>query len=306
MWKRFLTSPKVLIGLVILGIFAIMAIFGPWFTDSVIGWGPMEFDTEHMGAGPSAAHWLGTTSSGQDVFSWLLYGARQSMLVGIGSALVGTLLAVIMGTAAGFIGGAVDRFINGVILVVQNMPSFAVLFIVAGLLQNANWIMVSLIIGLLEWSGGARLIRAQAMSLSGRDFTAALHTIGESRWRIVFVEVVPHLLGVLSPMFLTLIGAGVVQQSAIAFLGIGNASEPSWGLMMNYADSQNALFNGQWWWIVPPGICLALIGFSTTMVNFGLDEITNPALSSKRMRLMRIFMHKRALQLKNEGQKVSA
>lgn len=183
-----------------------------------------------------------------------------------------------------------DRFLNGTILVFGNFPTFALLFIVAAAFQNANWLLVSIVIGGIEWAGGARQIRAQTMSLRGRDFTTALRTVGESRARIILVEVMPHLLGVISPMFLGLIAAGVNQQAALAFLGIGNPSEPSWGLMINWAMTQNALFRGLWWWFVPPGLALCLIGFATTMVNFGLDEITNPTLSSKRMKLMRIFL----------------
>ncbi|MGV1006039.1 MAG: ABC transporter permease [Candidatus Nanopelagicales bacterium] len=289
MLRRFLSLGKVQIGLGIMGTFLIAAAFGAPFANHVLGFTPYTFNDQAMGVPPNSTHWLGTTSSGQDVLTWLLYGARTSMLVGLTSAFIGTLLAVLVGTVAGFTGGHTDRFLNGLILVVQNIPAFAVLFMVAGLLQNASWLMVSLIIGLLEWTGGARGIRAQAMSLRGRDFTSALRTIGESRWRIVTSEVMPHLSGIISPMFLRLIGAGVGMQASLAFLGLGSAAEPSWGLMINYATSQNALFNGQWWWFAPPGLCIALIGYATTMINFGLDEVTNPTLSSKRMKLMRQF-----------------
>lgn len=290
MWKRFLLNTKVQIGLAIILAFVIMAIFGQWFTESVLGLTPQKVDyTAIGGAPPSAAHPLGVTSQGQDVLAWMMYGTRTSMLVGFSSAIIGTVLTVVIGAWAGFSGGLVDRFLNGAILVFGNFPVFAVLFIIAAIFQNANWILVSIVIGCIMWAGGARQIRAQTMSLRGRDFTTALRTLGESNWRIILVEVLPHLLGVISPMFLGLIAAGVNQQAALAFLGIGNPSEPSWGLMINWAMTQNALFRGLWWWFVPPGLALALIGFATTMINFGLDEITNPTLSSHRMKLMRKY-----------------
>lgn len=295
MAKRFLTLGKVQIGLGIVVFFAIIAVVGQPISDHLLHYRPYTYDSSHLGQPPSLAHLLGTTSSGQDVMSWLLYGTRNSMLVGIASAIIGTFLTIIVGVTAGFVGGIVDRFLNGVTLVFQNVPSFAVLFIVAGFVGNANWLLVSFIIGFFEWPAGARAIRAQAMSLRGRDFATALRTIGEYRWRVILVEVLPHLMGVISPMFLRLIAAGINQQAALAFLGIGDARQPSWGLMINYANDQNALFNGQWWWFVPPGLCLALIGFATTMINFGLDEVTNPTLSSKRMRLMRAFLRRQQL-----------
>lgn len=291
MLTRFLSIGKVQIGLAIIAVFTLTALLGPWFSTTVLGMTPQQVDYVHLnGSPPSAEHWLGTTSQGQDVLSWMLHGTRTSMLVGFASAVIGTVLTVVIGAWAGFSGGMVDRFLNGTILVFGNFPTFALLFIVAAAFQNANWLLVSIVIGGIEWAGGARQIRAQTMSLRGRDFTTALRTVGESRARIILVEVMPHLLGVISPMFLGLIAAGVNQQAALAFLGIGNPSEPSWGLMINWAMTQNALFRGLWWWFVPPGLALCLIGFATTMVNFGLDEITNPTLSSKRMKLMRIFL----------------
>jgi peptide/nickel transport system permease protein len=254
-----------------------------------------------MGFAPSSTHLLGTTSSGQDVMAWMLYGANTSMKVGLLSAVIGTTLTVIVGLLAGFCGGLVDKVLNGITLVFQNIPSFAILFIVAGLIQDASWVLISFIIGFFEWPAGARGIRAQTLSLRGRDFTTALTTIGESRIRIVFVETLPHLMGIISPMFLRLIAAGVNMQAALAFIGLGNASLPSWGLMINYATTQNALFNGQWWWFVPPGVAIALIGFATTMVNFGFDEITNPTLSTKRMKILRKFEKAQKKELRLKG-----
>lgn len=291
MLKRFIMIGKVQIGLAIIVLFTLVALIGPWFSRAILDMTPQQVDYMVLTGGPpDATHWLGTTSQGQDVLSWMLYGTRTSMLVGFASAIIGTVLTVVIGAWAGFSGGLVDRFLNGTILVFGNFPTFALLFIVAAAFQNANWVLVSIVIGGIEWAGGARQIRAQTMSLRGRDFTTALRTVGESRTRIILVEVMPHLLGVISPMFLGLIAAGVNQQAALAFLGIGNPSEPSWGLMINWAMTQNALFRGLWWWFVPPGLALCLIGFATTMINFGLDEITNPTLSSKRMKLMRLFL----------------
>lgn len=291
MAKRFLSLPKVQIGLAIMLFFVLVAIFGEWFATNVLHMTPQDVDyTALQGSPPDAKHWLGTTSQGQDVLVWMLYGTRTSVLVGIASAVIGTVLTVVIGTWAGFSGGLVDQLLNGIILVFSNFPTFALLFIVAAAFQNANWLVVAVVIGCVEWSGGARQIRAQAMSLRGRDFTTALRTVGETRTRIILVEVMPHLLGVISPMFLGLIAAGVNMQAALAFLGIGNPAEPSWGLMINWAMTQNALFRGMWWWFVPPGLALCLIGFATTMINFGLDEVTNPTLSSKRMKLMQKFL----------------
>lgn len=290
MVKRFLGVGKVQVGLAIMLFFILVAILGQPFCTHVLHTSPYQVDYMTLGGtAPGGKHWLGTTSAGQDVLAWMLYGTRNSVVVGLASAVIGTVLTVVIGTWAGFSGGWIDRFLNGFILVFANIPTFAILFMIAGVMQNAGWLLVSLVIGCFEWSGGARQIRAQAMSLRGRDFTTALRTIGESQSHIVLSEVMPHLLGLISPMFLRLIAAGVNMQASLAFLGIGDPSMPSWGLMINWAMTQNALFRGLWWWFIPPGLALALIGFATTMINFGLDEVTNPTLSTKRMKLMRKF-----------------
>lgn len=290
MIRRFLSNPKVIIGLSIIGFFTLVAVLGKPFSTHVLGRTPQSIFPEAMGVGPSLSHPLGTTVSGQDVLTWMMHGTYNSMFVGFASAIIASFIAIAMGTAAGFLGGFVDRLLNGLILIFQNLPSFPVLIIAATFWREMPLIVVSLLIGLFEWTGGARRIRAQALSLRGRDFTTALRTVGESKLRIVFVEVMPHMFGIISPIFLTLIAAGVGMQASMAMLGIGSAAEPSWGLIINYAFGMNALFRGMWWWFVPPGLCLAFLGFATTMVNFGLDEITNPTLSSKRLSLMRKFL----------------
>ncbi|WP_163542112.1 ABC transporter permease [Occultella kanbiaonis] len=292
MGRRFLADRKVQIGLAIIGFFTLVALLGKPFATHVLHRTPEDVFLDAMGAGPSLAHPLGTTVSGQDVLTWMLYGTYNSMYVGFLSAIIATVIALVIGTVSGYMGKAVDRVLNAFILVFQNIPSFPVLIIAAAFWRDMPLAMVALLVGLFEWTGGARRIRAQTMSLRGRDFTTALRTVGESRPRIVLVEVMPHLFGIVSPLFLTAIAAGVTMQASIAMLGIGSAGDPSWGLIINYAFQQNALFRGMWWWFVPPGICLALLGFATTMVNFGLDEVTNPTLSSHRMRLMKKFTSK--------------
>ena len=295
MLKRFLSVPKVQVGLGIIGFFTLVALVGKPFATYVLHRSPTDVFLDAMGSPPSLAHPMGTTVSGQDVLTWMLHGTYNSMFVGFVSAIIATILALVIGTLAGFLKGWPDSLINGFILVFQNIPSFPVLIIMAAFWRDMPLVVVALMVGIFEWTGGARRIRAQTMSLRGRDFTTALRTVGESKLRIILVEVMPHLFGIVSPMFLTAIAAGVSMQASIAMLGIGSAADPSWGLIINYAFQQNALFRGMWWWFVPPGIALALLGFATTMVNFGLDEVTNPTLSSRRMKLMAKFKKKMRL-----------
>jgi peptide/nickel transport system permease protein len=211
------------------------------------------------------------------------------------------ILAVLVGTWSGYSAGLIDKMTMAVVNVLMTLPSMAVLFILAGYVRGAGILMIALVIGLLEWPGGARTIRAQTLSLRNRDFTAALRAIGEKRWRIVVVEIVPHLGGIISAMFLRSLVAGIFAESSLAFLGIGNTNGISWGMLIGQAQQQGALLRGLWWWFLPPGVFIALIGFATALVNFGLDEVTNPSLNSRLSAITRNFNKRREQSLRMEG-----
>ncbi|WP_232549912.1 ABC transporter permease [Propioniciclava soli] len=276
---RLLRNPKVVIGLAILAFFVLVAIFGPWLI-SALGLNPRAVDDGAIATPPSADHWLGTNNTGQDLFAQLVVGARGSVVVGALAGTIATVMAVAVGTTSGYLGGTADRTINAIVNVLMTLPGFALLFIIAGYVQNAGYILIALVIGLLGWPGGARSIRAQTLSLRNRDFTSALRTTGESTWRIILVEVIPHLGGVISAMFLSALVGGIFAESSLAFLGLGDTSGITWGTMIAQAQSSGAILRGQWWYFLPPGLCIAIIGFATALINFGLDEITNPKLNS--------------------------
>lgn len=278
--RATITQHKVLVGLVILAFFALVAIAGPWLI-ATMGINPRAVDYGAIASPPSPRHWLGTNAEGQDMFAQLVVGARGSVVVGVLSGSIATILAVLVGTTSGYLGGLPDRIINAVVNVLMTLPGFALLFIIAGYVQNAGYLLIALVIGLLGWPGGARAIRSQALSLRNRDFTSALRTSGESTWRIIIVEVIPHLGGVISAMFLTALVGGIFAESSLAFLGLGDTSGITWGTMISRAQNSGAILRGQWWVFLPPGLCIALIGFATAMINFGLDEITNPKLNAR-------------------------
>jgi peptide/nickel transport system permease protein len=301
MLKQFLRSWKVRIGLAILLFFLLMAFFGELVIKHLAGIDPLAVDYDALGTGPSADHLLGTNLAGQDVLAQVVVGAQGSVFVGLISGTVSVILAVLVGTWSGYSAGLIDKMTMAVVNVLMTLPSMAVLFILAGYVRGAGILMIALVIGLLEWPGGARTIRAQTLSLRNRDFTAALRAIGEKRWRIVVVEIVPHLGGIISAMFLRSLVAGIFAESSLAFLGIGNTNGISWGMLIGQAQQQGALLRGLWWWFLPPGVFIALIGFATALVNFGLDEVTNPSLNSRLSAITRNFNKRREQSLRMEG-----
>lgn len=279
---RLLTGWKVRTGLVLFGVFALLALIGPWLLGHLGGYDPRAIDYAHLRSAPDGSHLLGTTNDGEDVFAQLVAGARGSVGVGVLSGLIAVVLAVVVGVTGGFLGGRTDQVLSVVTNLFITMPAFALILVVAGYLEGASWVTIALLIGIFEWPGGARYLRAQTLSLRNRDFALAAAMIGENRRRLIFAEVLPHLVGIISTLFLRAVIAGIFAEAGLDFLGIGNTDTISWGTMIATAQNQSAILRGYWWWYVPPGLCIALIGTATALVNFGVDEITNPKLRAAR------------------------
>ncbi|MEU6724571.1 ABC transporter permease [Nonomuraea wenchangensis] len=276
---------KVRVGIGIIAFFAVVAIVGPWLND-LMGIGPWKIDYDAIGSPPDGGHLLGTTSQGTDVLAQVIAGTRNSMVVGAVAGVIGIVLAVVVGVTAGFFGGKVDALLSFLTNMFLVLPVLPLTLIVAGYVQDTGPITIALIIGLFGWAPGARTLRAQTLSLRGRDFVMAMRMLGETRTRLIFVEVLPHLAGWISAMFLHLVLGAVLAEAGLAFLGISSADTVSWGTIIDQAR-QVALLNGMWWWFVPPGLCIALLGTATGLVNFGIDEVMNPRLRTADIKAMR-------------------
>jgi peptide/nickel transport system permease protein len=273
---RLPRSPKVIIGLVIVGFFIIMTVIGPWlapYDPSSTAFAPL--------LSPSAHHWLGTTSLGQDIFSQLLVGARATMVVALLAGLAATILSMTVGIAAGYLGGWSDEglsLVSNVFLAIPGVPLLIVIDSYLPVNSRSNFFVIGLIISLTGWAWGARVLRAQTMSLRNRDFVEAARIIGEKRTRIMFTEVAPNLLPVLASSFLFTVLYSIGAYVTLAYIGLTSTAVWNWGTMLYWAQANNAPLSGEWYWFVPPGICIALVGTGLALVNFGIDEFINPRL----------------------------
>lgn len=300
MFEGFLSNRRVQIGFGIFGFFVLVAIFGDVLL-KLVGFQPLQVDYDHLHTPPGkGGHLLGTTISGQDVLAQLISGARGSMAVGTLSAILAIGIGAFIGISAGFLGGAYDTVMNAITNVFMTMPSFALTLIAAGYISAAGgpgsnamgWALMAFLIGIFEWPGMARYLRAQTLTLRSRDWAMATKLLGESRWRMVFSEVLPHLLGIVSATFLRAIMAGIMAEAGLNFLGVSTGGVISWGTMITNAQSQGALTLGWWWWFLTPGLAIACIGTAAAMVNFGLDEVTNPKLRTGNTRAVNKFIKK--------------
>jgi peptide/nickel transport system permease protein len=271
LWLR---SPKTIVGLSILGVFLGMAIFGPL----IAPYDPSATSANALLSHPTSAHLLGTTTEGQDVLSQLLVGARDTMLVGIVAAVIGESIAIAVGITAGYLGGLADEGLSTITNIFLVIPVLPLEIVLSSYLSNAGWIAITLIISLTAWPFGARTLRAQTLSIRKRDYVAAAKVAGDPTWRIVLFEILPNETAIIVTGFLFQILFAIIVQTGLAFLGIGNIETQSWGSMLYFAQNSDAFLSGAWWWYVPPGLCVALVGTALALTNLGIDEIINPKL----------------------------
>lgn len=269
----WLRSTKVRIGLAVIGVFVLLGIFGP-----LIAPHNPSATSQDLFAAPSAAHWLGTTSVGQDVLSQVLAGTRLSLEVGFVAALLAQVMAIIVGVTAGYFGGAIDEALSMFTNIFLVIPVLPLQILIVAYVGNTGWFMLSVVIALTAWPHGARQLRAQTLSVRKRDYVVAARAAGEPSWRIVNFEILPNLLAIVVTGFLFHVLAAIIVQTSLAFLGLGDLSAWSWGTILYWSQDGNAFLTGAWWWYVPPGLCLAVLGMGLAMVNLGIDEVINPRL----------------------------
>ncbi|MCY7286918.1 MAG: ABC transporter permease [Cryobacterium sp.] len=265
--------PKARIGVALLGFFVILAVFAPLLapyaaTDNSFG------RSEDL----SAAHWLGTTAAGQDVLSQIIYGARVSVFVGFVAGLLSTIIAVLIGLSWGYLRGPVGEVINFIVNLFLVIPALPLMIVIAAYLQNGGIGMIVLVVVITGWAWGARVLRSQTQSLRSRDFVTAAVFSGESPSRIVFREILPNMTSLIVGSFFGASTAAILAEAGLEFLGLGDSTTVSWGTMLFWAQNSNALLTGQWVLLFAPGLCISLLATSMSLINFGVDGLSNPRL----------------------------
>jgi peptide/nickel transport system permease protein len=274
---RFLRSTpmKARVGGAILAVFVLVAIFGPLLAP----YDPSA--TNPLATGPAAPtlhHLFGTTSTGQDVLSQLLVGMRSSVLLGVLTATIATALSMATGLTAGFLGGVADEGLSLLMNVFVVLPALPLLIVLLGYLPHAGDLATAIVLSALGWSWGARVIRAQTLTLRSRDFIGAARETGERTWRLVVFEILPNEVSLIAANFVGTFLYAILTSVALAFIGVANFSTWNLGTMLFWAQNGDAFNIGAWWWYVPPGLAAALLGMSLVLLNFGLDELGNPRL----------------------------
>lgn len=230
-------------------------------------------------AAPDAQHWLGTDDAGRDVLSNLIFGARVSLTVGFFASFISIAIGGSIGMAAGYAGGATDRALmrfTDVVLVIPDLP----LAIVLVALTKPSLFNIILVIGLVGWTGTARLVRAQTLAVKERKFVHRARAVGAGDLRLITRHIFPLVLPLLVVNTVLVISLAILEESALSFLGLSDPTTVSWGQMLNYAFSRGATSSGAWWALLAPGAGIVWVVLGCTLLGYGLEQILNPRVKS--------------------------
>ena len=276
-WVRSLfRNRKATIGIIMLAFFVFVAIFANPLS-------PTKNAARIVAKGnqaPNAQYILGTSKQGQDIFAQVVHGAQVSMAVGFLAGTVITIIGIIIGVTSGYVGGWADEVLSLITNVVLILPGLPLIIVVAGWMDRPGPFTVVLVLGLTSWAYGARVLRSQTLAIRNSEFVAAARVVGEPTWRIVVYEILPNMTSLVVSGWIGAVLYAILTEAGLEFIGLGDANAVSWGTTLYWAQNNGALLTGSWWTFMPPGLCIALVGFSLTLINYGVDEITNPRLRS--------------------------
>ncbi|MBM7037398.1 ABC transporter permease [Vibrio ulleungensis] len=274
----FLDNPKAFIGIALVFTVVLMCTFAPLLTEYVAS---ARVGRPHQP--PSADHIMGTTRMGRDVWAQVLYGGRISLMVGLIAGTFVILMAMIVGITAGYFGGIVDNILSLITNIVMVIPSLPLMLVLAAFLNQVSPTVIAIIIGLTSWPWGARVLRSQTLAIRNRDFVHAAEVMGETKKRMLFAEVMPNMLSILASSFIGTVIYAVMTQATLEFIGLGDPLSVTWGGMLYNASQTSAIRIGAWWEILAPSVALTLVAIGLALINFSIDEISNPKLKAQRI-----------------------
>lgn len=246
-------------GIVLFSLFLLMAVF-PRLLAPCDPW--RRFEPYEP---PGRGHWLGTNDLGNDILSELVHGSRVSLIVGLGTGILATALGLCVGAAAGYFRGAADEVLMTATDVTLMVPRIPMVIIAGYFLRPGAWVTVC-VLGSLWWASTARVMRSRAMQVGQMPFVSAAKALGFGDLHILLTDVFPHLVPVLVPKFLLTVASAMITEASLSFLGLGDPSVKSWGMMIHYAFERGGFVRGLWWWYMAPGLATTLCVLSLVLM----------------------------------------
>jgi peptide/nickel transport system permease protein len=289
--RRFSQRADGIVGLAILLLFAIVAIAPQLFV------GPLETATTATGRSlqaPTGVHVLGTDELGRDLLNLTIHGARVSMAIGLLATFITIVVGAIIGIVAGFIGGWTDTLLMRFTDFFLVLPTFVLAIILAPIILDvigpeaelfgirATLLVIVIVIGVTSWATTARITRSQTLSIRERMFVDRARVIGGGSGHIMRRHILPNVVNLIVANTVLTFSGAVFTETTLSFIGLGDPFQPSWGQVLNAAQSAGAPGLGAWWYIAPPAACVVLVILAFTLVGNALDDILNPKSAPRR------------------------
>lgn len=267
--NRIFRNPLASAGLIIITVIALLAVFAPLLAP----FDPEAIDVQAILLPPSVTHWMGTDGLGRDVLSRMLFGARISLMVGIVAVGIATAIGIVLGAVSGYYRGWVDVLIMRLVDVMLSIPTFFLILAVIAFLTPSIW-NIMIIIGLTSWMGVTRLVRAEFLSLRGREFVLASETLGARDARLIFRHLLPNSLTPIIVSSVLGVASAVLVESGLSFLGLGvQAPQASWG---NILTDGKEYIEFAWWLSLFPGLAILITVLGYNLLGEGLRDALDP------------------------------
>ena len=273
--RRFMRHRLAVIGTVILVVIIAMALFADFISSR-----PFFTDVKAVNQPPSVEHLLGTDRSGRDVWARVVHGARTSLVVGLGAVALYVVIGTLLGGLAGMLGGWVDNLIMRATDTLMSIPTLLLVIVFVAAIGPSLGSVVT-VIGLLGWPGAARLVRGQLLSLREAEFVTAARVVGVSNKNILLRHLIPNIVSSLAVLATFGVASAIILEAGLSFLGLGvKIPIPSWGEMINAAQSPSVLIDTPWLWIAP-GVAIAMTVLAVNFIGDGLRDALDPRTTKR-------------------------
>lgn len=277
-WEQYKESKLGLLGLFILLFFIFISVFNEILAPYPVG--PTQGDMKAILKPPTSKYLMGTDELGRDILSLIIHGGKVSLTIGILATLVTAIIGTLIGVSAGYFGGKTEELLMRFTDILLVIPGLPLMIVLASILGATFWNMI-LVIGIRGWTGTARVLRAQVLSLKEKPFIESARAIGASDTRIIIRHILPNVLPLIVAQMVLRVGSSILSASSLSFLGLGDPTHISWGMTLHYAFSVGSLFSNFYWYLIPPGICITLVVFSFTFIGYALDQVVNPRIRKR-------------------------
>jgi peptide/nickel transport system permease protein len=275
-WALYKQSRMGMFGVLLILAFIAVALAAPWIAPydprALVG-KPFER--------PGEDHILGTDQVGRDIYSQLIWGSRISLMVGLFASAFSVAIGTAIGLLSGYLRGPIDTVMMRITDLFITLPGIPLMLILAAIIGRSVWNII-LVIAVTGWTGTARMVRAQTLSIKERPYVEAARSVGARDSQIMFRHILPNIIPLIFANAIVGIVNAILSESSMSFLGLGDPTKPSWGLILRHANEVGAMATGRLWFIIPPGVCIMLIAIGFAFSSYSLDQILNPRLRERR------------------------